>query len=422
MNWMNIIVNFVFWYPAFMSVMWVIGSIIFYFRIERKKPLELLSTPKVSVLVPCYNEQDNIAESIERLNKLDYPDYEIVVIDDGSDDKTWEILNELAPGNDKLRIVRIANNSGKANALYHGLLVSQGEILVCVDADSYLAEDALKYMIPHFVNPRNGERVGAVTGNPRVKNRSSLLSRIQLCEYASIISLIKRTQRTHGKIMTVSGVIAAFRKRALLDCDLWDKDIITEDVAVTWKLEKNFWDVRFEPRAICWMLVPETVKGLIKQRHRWTRGGIEVVCRHLNIFTQWKERRLIPVCLEQIISTLWAVCWLFLFILSVISFIKYGTFMPYYWKSQFLSFICVIQFFVAMKLDKRYDKTIMKYCIWVIWYPILYWYINALVVLASLPITLLSKKKKYAVWKSPDRGLEKSEKEGSNDGRTKSVG
>lgn len=408
---MNLIVNFVFWYPAFMSVMWIVGSLIFYFRVERRKPLELIATPKVSILVPCYNEQDTIAESIRRLNEIDYPDYEIIAIDDGSSDKTWEILTKLSEMNEKLRVVHIVNNSGKANALYHGLLVSNGEILVCVDADSYLARDALKYMVPHFINPKNGERVGAVTGNPRVKNRSSLLSRIQLCEYASIISLIKRTQRTHGKIMTVSGVVAAFRKRALLDCDLWDKDIITEDVAVTWKLEKKFWDVRYEPRAICWMLVPETLKGLVKQRSRWSRGGLEVVGRHLNVFTQWKERRLIPICLEQIVSTVWAACWLFLFIVSIISLIRYGTFMPYYWKSQFLSLICVIQFFVAMRLDKRYDKTITKYCVWAIWYPILYWYVNAIIALAALPMTIFRKRKKYAVWKSPDRGLEKTRKE-----------
>ena len=88
----------------------------------------------------------------------------------------------------------------------------KGEILIGIDADAYLDPDALKYMIPHFMTPNYGERVGAVTGNPRVRNRSSLLAKIQLCEFSSIISLIKRTQRLLGKVMTVSGLLLHFEK------------------------------------------------------------------------------------------------------------------------------------------------------------------------------------------------------------------
>ncbi|MGV2687283.1 glycosyltransferase, partial [Clostridium perfringens] len=118
----------------------------------------------------------------------------------------------------------------------------------------------------------------------------------------SIIGSIKRTQRILGKVMTVSGVIVAFRKKALMDVGMWDRDMITEDIAISWKLQKRFWDIRYEPRALCWMLVPETLKGIWKQRVRWSQGGQEVVLRHWDIFKDWRQRRLWPIYIEQILS------------------------------------------------------------------------------------------------------------------------
>lgn len=209
---------------------------LFFYKKERK-PLPIIDIyPMVSILVPCYNEEKTIKNTIEKLDKLNYPNYEIIAVNDGSKDSTESILNELAEQYDRLRVIHLLENSGKANALYMGLIASNAEFLIGIDADAYLDPDALTYMIPHFIASNYGERVGAVTGNPRVRNRSSLLAKIQLCEYSSIISSIKRTQRMLGKVMTVSGVIAAFRKRALLDCGLWDRDLITEDIGVTEKI------------------------------------------------------------------------------------------------------------------------------------------------------------------------------------------
>ncbi len=399
---------FVFWYPAIMSVAWIVGGVMFYITHERKgiKPIPLYETPMVSILVPCFNEAETVEKTVMQLSKIQYPNFEIIAINDGSSDNTAEVIMELLPKYEKLRFIDLRENSGKANALYLGLIAARGEILVGVDSDSYLAPDALNYMIPHFTNPYNGERVGAVTGNPRVCNRSSLLAKLQLCEYASIVSLIKRTQRIWGKVMTVSGVVVAFRKRALMDCELWDRDMITEDIGVTWKLEKKFWDVRYEPRALCLMLVPETVKGLFKQRKRWSVGGMEILRRHHNVFTSWKLRRMVMVYVEQVITIIWALCWLLMLILLILGliFADYWAALPYIWKSLFLSVVCLIQFFVAMALDSRYDKHLFKNAVTAIWYPFLYWYINAIIVICALP-SLFVKRKKKATWDSPDRGL-----------------
>ena len=397
---------FVFWYPAIMSVVWIAGGIIFYMCIERGNPLPLYKTPMVSILVPCFNEADTVENTVKRLSEMKYPNYEIIVINDGSSDNTSEIVTGLVDKYPNLRFIDLRENCGKANALYLGLIAAKGEILLGVDSDSYVMPDALNYMVPHFTNRFNGERVGAVTGNPRVRNRSSLLAKIQLCEYSSIISLIKRTQRIWGKVMTVSGVVVAFRKRALIDAELWDRDMITEDIGVTWKLEKKFWDVRYEPRALCMMLVPETVRGLAKQRGRWTSGGMEILRRHNNIFTSWKERRLVPVYMEQLMSILWSICWLLMLIIIVYNLIVNRNYiqMPYIWKSLFLSSVCLIQFGVAMLLDRKYDPHLLKHSVVAIWYPFFYWYINALLVIKSLP-TLFKNNRKLAVWSSPDRGI-----------------
>ena len=404
---------FVYWYPAVMGMLWILGSLVFYFANERKGSLPLEKTPFVSILMPAHNESRILYPVVKEMVNLNYPEYEVILINDGSSDDTSEVLKDLAIKYDRVRVIDLKENCGKANALYLGLIASKGEILVGVDADSYLDKNALRYLVSHFVNRHNGERVGAVTGNPRVRNRGTLLGKLQLCEYASIISLIKRTQRVLGKVMTVSGVCVAYRKRALMECGFWDRDMMTEDIAVTWKLEKNFWDVRYEPRALCWMLVPETIKGLWRQRRRWSEGGLEVIFRHWDIFKSWKRRRMAPIYLEQVLSFLWSVCWLILTIILITMEIRgHHVITEYIWKSQFLSFICLFQFLIAMWLESRYDKKIFDNSWSVIWYPILYWYINVFIALASIFKAILPNKK-LATWKSPDRGVTQTMKEQS---------
>lgn len=402
---------FVYWYPAVMGMMWILGSLVFYFSNERKGALQLEKTPFVSILMPAHNESKILYPVVKEMVELNYPEYEVILINDGSSDDTSEVLQDLAVKYDKVRVIDLKENCGKANALYLGLIAARGEILVGVDADSYLDKNALRYLVSHFVNRHNGERVGAVTGNPRVRNRGSLLGKLQLCEYASIISLIKRTQRILGKVMTVSGVCVAYRKRALMECGFWDRDMMTEDIAVTWKLEKNFWDVRYEPRALCWMLVPETIKGLWRQRRRWSEGGLEVIFRHWDIFKSWKRRRMAPIYLEQVLSFFWSVCWLILTIILITMEIRgHHVITEYIWKSQFLSFICLFQFLIAMWLESRYDEKIFDNSWSVIWYPILYWYINVFIALASIFKAILPNKK-LATWKSPDRGITQTKNE-----------
>jgi biofilm PGA synthesis N-glycosyltransferase PgaC len=265
---MQAISLYVFFYPLFMAFFWMVGALFFFFRRERRErqPPVLPEYPFVSILVPCHNEEEYVRATVERLVRNRYPHFDIILINDGSTDQTAMILSELAREHALVRIVTLENNFGKAMALRAGALASHAEYLMCVDADALLAEDALLWMIPHFVQ---GARVAAVTGNPRVQNKRGLLARIQIGEFASIIGMVKRSQRDIGRIFTVSGVHVCFRRRALHEVGYWSPETVTEDIDISWRLQMHYWDVRYEPHALSWIVVPETLRGLWRQRLRW---------------------------------------------------------------------------------------------------------------------------------------------------------
>ncbi len=401
---------FVFMYPYIMSMVWIAGTILFVSSKEKDRKTQIdkqkYDWPPVSILVPCYNEQDTIEETIGYLSNLDYPEFEIIAINDGSKDNTGNLLISLADKFDKLRVIDCRENKGKANALHIGTHASQHEYLICIDSDAILDQDAPYHLIKHFLE--SGQRVGAVTGNPRIRNRDTLLGKLQVAEYASIIGSIKRTQRIFGKLMTVSGVIVAFRKKALVTVGLWDREIITEDIAVSWKLQRKFWDIRYEPAALCWMLVPEKLSGLWKQRVRWAQGGQEVILKHWKIFFHWKQRRLWPIYIEQFLSIVWSISWV---VYTVYIFFNSETFSDLFiWigLSAFsLTMQSIMQLVISLRNDGYYDDIKSSY-IWVAWYPVVYWVVNISVTIAALPKSIMSRiKGGYAVWESPDRGERK---------------
>ncbi len=405
--------DFVYLYPLLMSFVWIIGGLIFFWRIERKvkTPPELKEHPFFSILIPCHNEEEQIEETVVHLLELDYPNYEIITIDDGSNDNTASILHELCKKHERLRAVYLRENQGKGAALNAGVMVAKGELILTLDADALVDKKILKWMAWHF---SKYSRVGAITGNPRVVNRTTLLGKIQTGEFSTIIGLIKRSQRILGKVLTVSGVMAAFRKQALISVGLWDTDMLTEDIDITWKLEKNFWDVHYEPRAICWVLVPETLRGLWRQRIRWAQGGVEVLKKHVNIWQDWKQRRLWPVYIEYVFSVFWAysfwaliALWAIQAIFKIFMTIRLVPPLPPLWTGSILALACLTQFAVSLSMDHAYDKKMFRYLFWVIWYPFAYWTINALTLAVAVPKALLKKKGTRAVWLSPDRGIDR---------------
>lgn len=397
--------QFIFWYPFLMSLFWVAGSLLFFRSRERSKTLDFeeFDWPFISIIIPCYNEEETIEETIRHLARIAYPRKEIIAVNDGSKDDTANILRRLVQSYDELRVIDCKENRGKANALHIACHASRAEYLVTIDSDAILDPYAAHYLIHHFF--LRGERLGAVTGNPRIRNRDTLLSRLQLVEYASIIGAIKRTQRILGKIMTVSGVVTAFRKKALVDVSLWDRDMITEDISVSWKLQQKFWDIRYEPRALCWMLVPETLEGIWKQRIRWAQGGQEVILRYWRMLFDWRHRRIWPIYIEQWVSLIWSYSWVMITLYYLVTADSIQKLFIWFTFSSFtLVLLSLVQLWISLKVDSSYDQ-ITSYYVWAAWYPIIYWILNAVIVMFALPKAIKSRfKKGYATWSSPDRG------------------
>lgn len=410
--WQSIL-NFIFYYPLFMSFLWMIGAFIFYWS-ERQEPpydqpAELEEYPKVAILIPCFNEGENAYETVSHALKLNYPNFEVIAINDGSSDHTAEVLNRIAGQFEHLRVVHLVENQGKAMALQAGSLVTDAEFLIGIDGDALLDIHAAHWMVRHF---QQNPSIAAVTGNPRIRNRSTLLGRIQVGEFSSIVGMIKRAQRTFGRVFTVSGVITAFRKSAVHDVGYWSPNMLTEDIDITWKLQRAGWDVHFEPNALVWILMPESLTGLWKQRLRWAMGGAQVLLKNIDVIVKPRLNFLWPLYIELCLTLIWsylmlfiAVMWLLQSVLPLTGFPELGSpFLPF-GAGVLLGATCLLQFALSKWMDSRYESELWKNYYWMIWYPFVFWLITISASIIAFPRVLLRSRTKRARWVSPDRGI-----------------
>ena len=402
--------GFAFLYPLFMAWLWIAGGIWFYLKREYKQnEIPQPSEHACSILIPCFNEEEQVRETIKYAMQTQYPDFEVIAINDGSSDKTAQILDELQQVYPRLRVVHLAENQGKAYALRAGAMVSQHEYLVCIDGDALLHPHAVLWMMHHLTR---FPRVGAVTGNPRIINRSSILGKIQVGEFSSIVGMIKRAQRVFGRLFTVSGVITAFRKSAVHEVGYWSPNMLTEDIDITWKLQRAGWDVEFEPNALVWILMPETLKGLYKQRLRWAMGGAQVLIKNFDVLFKPGLNFLWPLMLELLLTLVWsylmllvACIWLVdLIIPNHVLPVMSSPFLPY-GTGILLGATCLFQFMISKWMDSRYEPGLLKNYYWMIWYPFVFWLITVTASILAFPKVLMRGDGKRARWVSPDRGI-----------------
>ena len=393
-------------YPVFSAIVWLVTSVVYYSRKERLSEEEESNLytlpdppPMVSVLIPTYCEEKMIEATIEGALAIDYPNFEVVVVDDGSTDATVARVTPYVEAG-RVRLIRKTVNEGKAMALNDALLCLNGDIVLTIDADAVVDRQILRNLVPHF----SSARVAAVTGNPRVVNRKTLLSKIQLIEFTSIVGLLRRAQRVWGRIQTVSGVVVAFRKIALFDVGLFDPSMATEDIDMSWRLQKRFWDIRYEPRGIVWMQVPETLRAFAKQRKRWAIGLGQVLREHIGILLHRKNLRQWPVAYESIVSILWAFCFVILTTLWIISYSigipPVGAHpIPNFW-GMMIATVCIIQLTAGVILDRHYDRSILGYAAYSILYPLIYWAITSTIAFLYTPVGLLRRRPQITLWKT----------------------
>ncbi len=404
MNLFKIVADFLFWFPVLTSDLWMISAINFYLKKERENyEVEDKELPPLTILIPAHNEEKFIKETLDAIKNLNYPNFEVIVIDDNSSDKTSEIVEEYLK-HENFHLIKLLKNVGKAKALNIGLKFVKTDLIVVIDADTILKEDSLRYMAHHF---NKIPRLAAVTGNPRVLNRTNLLTYIQTAEFSSIISLIKRAQRAIGRIFTVSGAFTMYNKKIIEEVGGFSPCTATEDIDITWRLEKNFYNVFYEPRSIAFIRVPERVKELFRQRKRWALGGWHLIRKHKDLFLNLKYKRLFITFLEFLLAYIWSILFVVFTLLWILSkLISYQGFtispIPT-WYGAFISLICLSQFLVSSILDRKYDKDVFKYYFFVVWYPIIYWTLNPILVVLTMFDGLFGEIESKGKWIPPDR-------------------
>ena len=277
-------------------------------RIHRKRVRRMRQRPKeflgpVSVIVPAFNERANIAATVRSLVNSDYPQLEVIVVDDGSTDGTADIVERLGlPG---VHVIR-QENAGKPAALNHGISYARGEILVLVDGDTVFEPDALGVLVQPFQDPG----VGAVSGNTKVANRRGLLGRWQHLEYVMGFNLDRRMYDVLECMPTVPGAIGAFRREAVVDVGGVPGETLAEDTDFTMAVARAGWRIAYAPDAVAWTEAPATLRQLWRQRYRWCYGTMQSMWKHRGaVFERGASGRLgrrglVYLCLFQVLLPL----------------------------------------------------------------------------------------------------------------------
>jgi poly-beta-1,6 N-acetyl-D-glucosamine synthase len=275
MNWLSVI------YLIYMFIaIYFFSLFLFIYLINRNKFFVCPKAKKqysMSVVVPCYNKGEHIGETIQSLVNSDYKGLKkIIIVDDCSTDNSFEVIKRFAKKYSKVMAVQTPKNTGNAaGAKNYGLGFVKTELICCIDADSYIKENALRNMVGYFNNPQ----IGSVTGRILVKNNKNLLERLQAIEYAMIIFTRKLLEFIEG-IWVTPGALSVYRTEALKEVGGFDTENITEDVEITWKLIKAGYRIKVAVNAITYTSVPNTRKGWWRQRIRWDIGGVQTLLKY----------------------------------------------------------------------------------------------------------------------------------------------
>ncbi|MGC1384114.1 MAG: glycosyltransferase [Candidatus Acidiferrales bacterium] len=231
--------------------------------------------PQVTVMVPAYNEEAAIVQTVSSALACDYPNLEVLVIDDGSKDRTAELVLANFSHDPRVRLIQQPNR-GKPAALNHGLAEASGEVIVSIDGDTIVDPEAIPRLVRHFADPK----VAAVAGNVKVMNRNRWLTRWQALEYITSQNLEKRAFDLLNCIPVVPGAVGAWRTSVLREKHGFSGDTVAEDTDLTLTIRRDGWKILYDEDAIGRTEVPETVETLIRQRFRWTFGTLQAVWKH----------------------------------------------------------------------------------------------------------------------------------------------
>ena len=229
----------------------------------------------VSVLIPCFNEEKVIVGSVARILESSWQRLEVIVLDDGSADNTSAEVERVYKNEPRVTLMRFANG-GKALALNRGLVVAKGDVVVALDADTLFPPPTIGRLVRWFADPK----VGAVAGNALVGNRLNLITRWQALEYVTAQNLERRALAALGAVTVVPGAVGAWRRSVLSELGGFPGETLAEDQDLTIAVQRAGWRVEFDPSARAYTEAPDSLKGLLKQRFRWSFGTLQCIWKH----------------------------------------------------------------------------------------------------------------------------------------------
>ncbi len=287
--------SFFFYYCIITTCYFIVRSFIFaslYLKQRKENHLAKIEDdkwPGLTVIVPAYNEEDVIELTLKSLLEVDYPMIKIIVVDDGSTDKTGRLVKEIA--NNKILYLR-QENKGKAQALTNGINHVNTEYTMMVDADCIFPSDSFKKAI-QYITYYGDDAIGGVL---LVANPQLTIAKMQVMEYVEDLWLFRIFQNHFQCIKSdrtqdvIPGAVGLFLTKSLKSVGPLSNDFLAEDVDLTAQLVERYYRLSFCPYLVCYTVVPETLKSLNKQRKRWSQGYLQVVIARLSNWTELNTR------------------------------------------------------------------------------------------------------------------------------------
>ena len=278
----NIVLNAVFSVAIVLAILRTIFIAYLALKQRKKSKIEIQKliqhpTEKVSIIIPAYNEEITALHTINSLLKIDYLDFELIFVDDGSKDKTFQIINAQFGNHPQVKVYR-KENGGKASALNYGITMASADFIICIDADTQLKSNAVTELMRYFYD----EKIAAVAGTVKVGNAHNIITKWQSIEYITSQNMDRRAFDLLNTITVVPGAIGAFKKSIVLEVGGFSIDTLAEDCDLTMRILRAGYQVKNCDTAIAFTEAPETVNMLLKQRFRWSFGVMQ---------SFWKNRK-----------------------------------------------------------------------------------------------------------------------------------
>ncbi len=228
----------------------------------------------VTVLVPAHNEEKTIEDTIRAVASSEYPLKEIIVLNDGSTDRTPEIVKKLMLQYKNLKLLD-KKNSGKADSLNQGIKMAKGELIAVTDADSFPDKEAIMKIVGYF----DDEKVGAVTSAVFLRNKEKFLEKLQVIEYV-VLAWTRKLLDYIDSVYVTNGPLSIYRTSILREIGGFDKKSITEDIEVTWHILSAGYKTKMSLASMVTTHAPSTIKAWWRQRVRWGIGGLQVIWKY----------------------------------------------------------------------------------------------------------------------------------------------